>query len=123
MISGDAAVGRPILTAPDVPAARVQALRKAFDDTMRDPAFQEAAKKAGMYFNAIGGEELQQIVTRIVSPSPASDRAGEGRDPAEEPADPARRQEGRRRGAGLAGLMSPSRAGKSRCCRIATGTS
>jgi tripartite-type tricarboxylate transporter receptor subunit TctC len=70
LISGDAAVGRPILTAPDVPAARVAALRKAFDATMRDPAFQEAAKKANMSFNPIGGEELQKIVTRIVSPSP-----------------------------------------------------
>jgi hypothetical protein len=45
-------------------------LRKAFDDTMRDPAFQEAAKKANLHFNPIGGEELQKIVIRIVSPSP-----------------------------------------------------
>jgi hypothetical protein len=37
---------------------------------MKNPAFREAAKKARMYFNPIGGEELQQIVTRIVSPSP-----------------------------------------------------
>jgi tripartite-type tricarboxylate transporter receptor subunit TctC len=70
VVSGDAAVGRPLLTAPDVPAERVRALRKAFDDTMRDPAFREAAKKPNMYFNPIGGEELQAIVTRIVSPSP-----------------------------------------------------
>jgi tripartite-type tricarboxylate transporter receptor subunit TctC len=70
VISGDAAVGRPVLTAPDVPADRVRALRKAFDDTMNDPAFREAAKKANMYFNPIAGEELQRIVTRIVSPSP-----------------------------------------------------
>ena len=70
VISGDAAVGRPVLTAPDVPADRIRALRKAFDDTMNDPAFREVAKKANMYFNPIGGEELQQIVTRIVSPSP-----------------------------------------------------
>jgi tripartite-type tricarboxylate transporter receptor subunit TctC len=70
VISGDVAVGRPILTAPEVPAARVEALRKAFMDTVRDPAFQEAAKKANMYFNPIDGKELQQIVTRIVSPSP-----------------------------------------------------
>jgi hypothetical protein len=48
----------------------VQALRKAFDDTMRDPAFQEAAKKANMYFNPLSGVELQKIVNRIVSPSP-----------------------------------------------------
>ena len=53
-----------------MPADRVRALRKAFDDTLRDPAFLEAAKKANMYFNPIGGEELQQIVDRIVSPSP-----------------------------------------------------
>jgi hypothetical protein len=59
-----------VLTAPDVPAARVQALRKAFDDTMRDPAFLEAAKKANMYFNPLGGVELQKIVNRIASPSP-----------------------------------------------------
>jgi tripartite-type tricarboxylate transporter receptor subunit TctC len=70
VVSGDAAVGRPILTAPDVPADRVQALRKAFDDTMRDPKFREAAKKANMYFNPLGGVELQKIVNRIASPSP-----------------------------------------------------
>jgi hypothetical protein len=69
-VSGDAAVGRPILTTPDVPADRLRALRKAFDDVMRDPKFLETAKKANMYFNPLGGEELQQIVTRIVSPSP-----------------------------------------------------
>jgi tripartite-type tricarboxylate transporter receptor subunit TctC len=71
VVSGDAAVGRPVLTAPDVPAERVRALRKAFDDVMRDPAFRETAAKARMYFNPMGGEELQKIVTRIVSPSPA----------------------------------------------------
>ncbi len=71
IVSGDAAVGRPILTAPDVPAERVAALRKAFDDTMRNPAFQAAAEKAGLHFNPVGGEELQKIVVRIVSPSQA----------------------------------------------------
>jgi hypothetical protein len=34
---GDVAVGRPILTASDVPADRVRALRKAFDETLADP--------------------------------------------------------------------------------------
>jgi tripartite-type tricarboxylate transporter receptor subunit TctC len=68
ILSGDAAVGRPILTAPDVPADRVKALRKAFDDTLRDPAFIEAAKQANMYFNPMPGEELQQVVNKIASP-------------------------------------------------------
>jgi tripartite-type tricarboxylate transporter receptor subunit TctC len=70
ILSGDIAVGRPILTAPNVPADRVRALRKAFDDTMRDPQFLEAAAKANMYLNPMAGEELQAIVGRIVSPSP-----------------------------------------------------
>jgi tripartite-type tricarboxylate transporter receptor subunit TctC len=67
ILSGDAAVGRPILTAPDVPHERVKALRKAFDDTLADPQFIAAARQANMYFNPMGGEELQQIVGRIVS--------------------------------------------------------
>jgi tripartite-type tricarboxylate transporter receptor subunit TctC len=68
VLSGDAAVGRPILTAPDVPAERVKALRKAFDDTLRDPAFVAAAKQANMYFNPMPGEELQRVVDKIASP-------------------------------------------------------
>src|SRR5215470_7294046 len=60
ILSGDVAVGRPILTAPDVPPERVKALRKAFDETLKDPKFIEAAKNANMYFNPMGGEELQR---------------------------------------------------------------
>jgi tripartite-type tricarboxylate transporter receptor subunit TctC len=71
VISGDVAVGRPILTAPDVPADRVKALRQAFDETFKDPKFIAAAEQARMYLNPLAGEELQQIVSRIVSPSPA----------------------------------------------------
>ena len=70
VLSGDVAVGRPILTAPDVPAERVSALRQAFDETMKDPKFVAAAEQANMYFNPIGGEELQRIVGRILNPSP-----------------------------------------------------
>ena len=70
ILSGDAAVGRPILTAPDVPPERVKALRQAFDDTLADPQFKAAAKQAAMDFNPMRGEELQQIVGRIVSAPP-----------------------------------------------------
>jgi tripartite-type tricarboxylate transporter receptor subunit TctC len=68
VLSGDVSVGRPILTTPDVPADRVDALRKAFDDTMHDPQFIEAAKQANMDINPMGGAELQQIVGKIVAP-------------------------------------------------------
>ncbi|MBV8169298.1 MAG: hypothetical protein JO021_21065, partial [Alphaproteobacteria bacterium] len=70
VLSGDVAVGRPFLTAPGVPPERVQALRKAFDDTMADPAFRAEAEKAHMDINPVGGAELQDIVGKIVSPSP-----------------------------------------------------
>jgi tripartite-type tricarboxylate transporter receptor subunit TctC len=70
VLSGDVSVGRPILTAPDVPADRVKALRQAFDETMHDPQFIEAAKQSNMDINPMGGEELQQIVARVAAPPP-----------------------------------------------------
>jgi tripartite-type tricarboxylate transporter receptor subunit TctC len=69
VLSGDIAVGRPILAPPDVPTDRVKALRQAFDDTLKDPQFLEAAKQANMYLNSMRGEEVQEIVSRIVAPS------------------------------------------------------
>jgi tripartite-type tricarboxylate transporter receptor subunit TctC len=68
VLSGDVSVGRPILTAPDVPVDRVKALRQAFEETVRDPQFLEAAKQANMELNPMGGEELQQVVGRIAAP-------------------------------------------------------
>jgi tripartite-type tricarboxylate transporter receptor subunit TctC len=70
LLSGDVSVGRPILTTPNVPAERVKALRQAFDDTMRDPQFIEAAKQAHMEMAPMGGEELQKTVGDIVSARP-----------------------------------------------------
>jgi hypothetical protein len=69
ILSGDVAVGRPILTAPGVPADRVRALRKAFDETLVDPQFIEAAKQANIYVNPMGGEELQAMMEKIAGPS------------------------------------------------------
>ena len=40
--------GRPLLLPPEVPADRVQLIRRAFDATMKDPAFLEEAEKLGM---------------------------------------------------------------------------
>jgi len=70
LLSGDVAVGRPILTAPNVPAERVKALRQAFAETMRDPQFIAAAKQANLNMNPMLGEELQQTIDGIVSAPP-----------------------------------------------------
>jgi len=71
VLSSYIAVGRPFLTTPDVPPARVKALRQAFDDTMKDPQFIEAAERAHMDLNPMSGEELQQTVVRIIGQPPA----------------------------------------------------
>jgi tripartite-type tricarboxylate transporter receptor subunit TctC len=70
ILSSDVAVGRPIVTAPDVPADRVRALRRAFDDTLKDERFIAAAKVAKMDLHPIGGAELQEIIGRIVARPP-----------------------------------------------------
>ena len=61
---------RHLLTAPNVPADRVKALRQAFAEAMRDPQFVEAAKQASMEMNPMQGEELQQVVQQIISSPP-----------------------------------------------------
>ena len=70
ILSGDVTVGRPILTAPGVPPDRVRALRQAFDDTLVDPSFIEATSKANMDYHPIGGQDLQDVVSRIAGASP-----------------------------------------------------
>ena len=56
-----AVFGRPIIAPPETPAVRVAALRKAFDDTMKDPAFVEEAAKAKMDLNPVIGADLQKL--------------------------------------------------------------
>ncbi len=70
VLSGDVAVGRPIIAPPGVAADRVQVLRAAFDATMKDPRFVAEAAKQRMDIKPLGGEELQRIVARIVDVSP-----------------------------------------------------
>ncbi len=69
-LSGDVSVGRPILTAPNVPADRVKALRQAFEETMGDPQFIAAAKQANMEMQPMYGEEVQKAVDQIASAPP-----------------------------------------------------
>ena len=71
VISADVAVGRPILTTPGVPQDRVKALRKAFDDTLADKAFIEETKKQKMDINPLSGEELQEVVAKVLAHPPA----------------------------------------------------
>ncbi len=52
-------IGRALHTPPNVPKARVAALRKAFDATMKDPAFVADYKKRKLPLGPTSGVKLQ----------------------------------------------------------------
>jgi tripartite-type tricarboxylate transporter receptor subunit TctC len=68
-------LARPVIMPPDVPAERVDAMRRAFDATVKDPAFIEAAGKLGMDVAPLGGEEVTRLIAQIQdTPQPIIDR-------------------------------------------------
>ena len=58
-------MGRPYLAPPGVPKDRADALRKAFDDTMKDPEFLADAEKAQLEITPVGGEEVERLVKEL----------------------------------------------------------
>jgi tripartite-type tricarboxylate transporter receptor subunit TctC len=58
-------VGRPFTAPPGVPEDRKQALRKAFDDTLKDPAFLEEAEKLKLEVNPVPGVEVDKLMAEI----------------------------------------------------------
>jgi len=62
--------GRPLLLPPEVPADRVQLIRRAFDATMKDPAFLEEAEKLGMEVTPRTGEQLEALIRAASEASP-----------------------------------------------------
>jgi tripartite-type tricarboxylate transporter receptor subunit TctC len=64
-------VGKMILSTPDTPADRIQALRRAFDATMKDPAFLADLKASRVDVGPMSGEELQELVAEVANVSPA----------------------------------------------------
>jgi tripartite-type tricarboxylate transporter receptor subunit TctC len=65
------ALGRPFVAPPGVPADRLEALRKAFMDTMKDPEFLAEAEKAQLEVTPIDGAKVQQIVVDAYKVDPA----------------------------------------------------
>ena len=55
-------MGRPFFAPPDVPQERVEALRRAFSQTLKDTAFLLEAEKSGLEIQLVEGEEVQKIV-------------------------------------------------------------
>lgn len=65
LILAGQAMGRPFAAPPKVPADRVDALRRAFDETMKDPAFRADADKQKLEIQPVSGEEIQALVSRM----------------------------------------------------------
>ncbi len=58
-------LGRPIFAAEGVPADRIAALRKAFDDAMKDKDLMLEAEKSDQEVNPMSGAEMQEIFKEI----------------------------------------------------------
>jgi tripartite-type tricarboxylate transporter receptor subunit TctC len=59
--------GRPYFLPPDVPVERVAALRRAFDATMKDPAFMAEAAKLNFDVDPLTGEAVQALVAELTA--------------------------------------------------------
>jgi tripartite-type tricarboxylate transporter receptor subunit TctC len=62
--------GRPFFLPPNVPKERVDALRRAFDATMKDPAFLTEADKTKIDVDALTGDQVAELVQQVSKTSP-----------------------------------------------------
>ncbi len=63
--------GRPYFLPPEVPPERVRALRRAFDATMKEPAFIADAARLQLDIDPMTGEEVQALVAQLARTPPA----------------------------------------------------
>ena len=61
---------RALAVGPNVPRARVEILRTAFEAMMKDPAFLEEAAKRNLSITPRSAQEVQKLAERIVDASP-----------------------------------------------------
>jgi len=66
-----AAITRPYALGPGTPKDRVQLLRKAFVETLKDPEFLADAKKSRLDTDPLTGEEVERIVAQLFKIDPA----------------------------------------------------
>jgi tripartite-type tricarboxylate transporter receptor subunit TctC len=55
----------PFAAPPDTPVERVAALRKAFDDTLRDQDYLAEAKKLNLEITPVPGERIQSLIADV----------------------------------------------------------
>jgi tripartite-type tricarboxylate transporter receptor subunit TctC len=69
-------IGRPFLAPPGIPAERAAVLRRAFMDTMNDPAFLADAEKARMEITPVSGDRVEKLIKDVyATPKVTADKA------------------------------------------------
>ena len=67
LVTSGSRLGHPFAAPPGVPPERVKALREAFAAMLRDPDYLKEIAMARLEVNAVGGEELKQIVDELMA--------------------------------------------------------
>jgi tripartite-type tricarboxylate transporter receptor subunit TctC len=67
LFSAEIALGRVFLTTPGVPEDRLAALRKAFEETMRDPAYIEDSRKVDMQVRPLTHQQVKILADEIIA--------------------------------------------------------
>ncbi len=65
LLSSVQVFGRPYITPVGVPKERLEALQKAFDATMKDPAFQAEMKKRKLDLSPTSGPQVKKLIEAI----------------------------------------------------------
>jgi tripartite-type tricarboxylate transporter receptor subunit TctC len=63
-------IGRAFLAPPETPADRIAALRKAYDETMRDPQLLADIDQSHSEFSPLSGDKLQRLVAATADVPP-----------------------------------------------------
>jgi len=70
LFSTPSTIGRSVVAPPGLPAQRLAELRRAFTETLRDPAFLRDVERAHLDLEPLAGEELQAAVVGARNFSP-----------------------------------------------------
>jgi len=63
-------MGRPFLAPPGIPRERIDAIRQAFLDTMKDKDFLAEADRAQLEITPVGGPEVEKLVREVYQTPP-----------------------------------------------------
>ncbi len=67
VLDGGDEVGRPFIMSKQVPADRLAIMRKAFDETMKDPAYLADMAKEQLPVHPLTGDEAEKIVGELIA--------------------------------------------------------